>query len=268
MKILSLVITYLFLAFVSNAQRLPLSTSSDSCKYYYYLGWKNVLDDGDYTASEHSYRKMILFDPHFLLGASLLGRISSNSAESDSIEQALQERKSHVKNDERLLLDVFIELLSLTNVRARDPENTNRYREQVFLLAEKNLRKIAHRYPDDLHTKSEYIEVLHYRYGPKVALDSLHQLVSASELENPFLLGYAAGMDAELGLFDKASQKAQRLQDILEGKRVPKPHTVWADLYFKMGKKDEARAAVDKALAIDGGSIDAKRLKVKIEQMK
>jgi tetratricopeptide (TPR) repeat protein len=268
MKILCVVLVGLLGSIVSNAQRLPLSTTSDSCTYYYYLGWKNVLDDGDYSASEHSYRKMMMFDPHFLLGMSLLGRISSNAAERDSIELILQERKSHVKNDERLLLDVFIELLTMTNLRARDPDKANRQREQVFQLAEKNLRTTAHRYPNDLHTKSEYIEVLHYRYGPRVALDSLARLASVNELENPFLLGYAAAMEAELGMFDMAVQKAQRLQDILKGKRVPKPHTVWADIYYKMGKKEWAETAVDKALAIDPGSIDAQRLKAKINQMK
>jgi hypothetical protein len=268
MKIFIALWACIFGTIISYAQRLPLSTTSDSCKYYYYLGWKNILDDGDYSASERSYRKMMKFDPNFLLGISLLGRISTNPRERDSIEAILHVRKSEIRNDERLLLDVFIELLTLTNLRAKDPGKANVQREKAFRLAEINLRKIAHTYPDDAHTKSEYIEVLHYRYGPKMALDSLRKQVSIKELENPFLLGYAAGMEAELGMFDEALQKAQRLQVILKDQRVSKPHTVFADIYFKMGKKAEAGAAVEKALQLDAGCIDAQRLKVKIDKMK
>ena len=99
-------------------------------------------------------------------------------------------------------------------------------------------------------------------------MDSLRTLASDNELENPFLLGYAAVMEAELGMFDKALQKAQRLQIILEDQRVPKPHAVFAAIYLKMGKKEEARIAVENALKIDAGNIDAQRLKVEIDKMK
>lgn len=268
MKVFIVLIIGIFGTTISNAQRLSLSTKSDSCAYYYYLGWKNVLEDGDYSASERSYRKMMRFDPQFLLGMSLLGRISTNPYERDSIKAILHKRRSEIQGDERLLFDVFNELLKLSSLRAKSSEKAKAQEKKTLKLAEANLRKIAHRYPNDTHTKSEYIEVLHYRYGPKAALDSLRTLASGNELENPFLLGYAAVMEAELGMFDKALQKAQRLQIILQDQHVPKPHAVFAAIYLKMGKKEEARIAVDNALKIDAGSIDAQRLKVEIDKMK
>ncbi|MEK6781025.1 MAG: hypothetical protein AABY93_04935 [Bacteroidota bacterium] len=39
-----------------TAQKLKLSTFSDSCLYYCYTGSKFVMDDGDYTTTEKAYR--------------------------------------------------------------------------------------------------------------------------------------------------------------------------------------------------------------------
>lgn len=250
------------------AQKLKLSTISDSCLFYYQQGWKQVMDDGDYTASEKSYRKMMNFDPDFLVGMSLLGRISLDTKELVSLESILLKRKSEIKNDERLLLDVFIELLTLRNVRGQDPEKAKAQRTKAFAVAEKNLLVIAHRYPDDVYTKAEYFEVLHYHYGPKAALDSLYRISSSDQLQNSFILGFAAEREAELGNFDNALKMAEQLHANLKNNKVPKPHVVFADVFHKMGRKAEAKTEVEQALKLDAGNIDAQRLKIKIEEMK
>ena len=56
------------------------------------------MDDGDYTASEKSYHKMMSFDPDFLIGMSLLGRISPDKKERETLEATLLKRKSEIKN--------------------------------------------------------------------------------------------------------------------------------------------------------------------------
>ena len=251
----------------AQAQRLSLSTQSDSSLYYYYQGWRNVLDEGDYTASERSFRKMVKFDPDFVVGMILLGRISSNREEREQIETLVEMRKSNIHGDERLLLDVFQGLLVLTNLRDKDPAAAKVQREKAFAVGEANLRVIAHRYPADVHTLSEYIEVLHYRHGAKVALDSINKLCTKSQLSNPFILGFTAQLEGEQGMYEKALQKAAALRVHFSGQPVPKPHVVFADIYVKMGKKAEAQDAVEKALALDPGNLDAQRLKVKIEKM-
>jgi tetratricopeptide (TPR) repeat protein len=262
------IVIFTFFANSISAQKLKLSTTSDSCLYYYYQGWREVMDNGDYTASEKSYRNMVRFDSDFLVGLSLLGRISLTKEERETIEATLQKRKSEIKGDERLLLDVFLELLTLTNLRGQDPEKVKVQRSRAFEVGEKNLRIITHRYPDDVYTKAEYFEVLHYQYGPKIAFDSLNVLSSTNQLQNPFILGFAAELEAELGNFDSALRMAGHLKTNLINLKVPKAYVVLADIYYKMGKKADAKAEVNQALKLDAGNIDAQRLKIKIDEMK
>ncbi len=221
------------------------------------------MDDGDYTASEVAYRNMMKADPKFLIGMALLGRISSDPKERSTIEQILNKRKDEMHGDERLLLDVFIQLLTLTNVRDKDPEQAKKLRQKTFDLAEKNLFQIAHKYPDDVYTKAEYFEVIHFRHGPAKALDSLFRLTTPQQRKNPFILGFAAELEAELGRFEEAMLKARELAMILESESVPKAHVVLGDIYLKMGRKHDAIVEIDIALGLDPNNIDAQRLKLR-----
>ena len=126
------------------AQRLSLSTQSDSAIYYYYEGWRQVMDEGDYTASEKMYRKMMTFDSDFLVGLSLLGRITRSLNERQEIEQTLETRKQEVQSDERLLLDNYIGLVKLTNLREVDPEKAKEQLQVAFATSDRNLKKIVH----------------------------------------------------------------------------------------------------------------------------
>lgn len=247
-------------------QTLTLSSKSDSARYYYYEGWRQVMDEGNYTASEKAYRKMMDHDPNFLVGLSLLGRITRDLSERTKIEKTLEQRKQEISGDERLLLDNYIELVRLTNLRETNPKKASVLVDNIFSSGEKKLAKIIHTYPDETYYKAEYIEVIHRNHGPQAALDSLDLLAANDEQQLPFLLGYAVQLYAELSEFEIAIGKANQLEALFEGKVSPKPHAVSADLYFKMGELDEAESAVDKALEIDPGNIDAQRLKKKINE--
>jgi tetratricopeptide (TPR) repeat protein len=250
------------------AQTLPVPTGSDSARFYYYEGWRQVLDEGNYTASETAYRHMMKYDPDFLLGLSLVGRISRDSLERLSIEARLMSQKTDTGRDEDRLLELFIDLVRLTNLRRSNPEKAGEFANEVFTKGEKTLLMIAHRYPSDYYYKCEYIEVLHRNHGPRLALDSLAILADDDQKGRPFLLGYAAGMEAELGNFGKAFQLAASLSDQFTGKKSPKPLVVYADLYFKMKKTEAARQYVTEALTIEPGNIDAQRLKARIDKEK
>ncbi|HNP96680.1 MAG TPA: hypothetical protein PKJ63_13665, partial [Cyclobacteriaceae bacterium] len=154
----------------TSAQRLSLSTPSDSAMHFYYEGWRQVMDEGNYTASENAYRKMMTFDPSFLVGLSLLGRITRDLNERQEIEATLIKRREEISGDERLLLDNYIALVKLTNLRETDPEEARQQLATIFQSNEKNLRKLVHTYPDEVYHKSEYIEVLHRNYGAAAAL--------------------------------------------------------------------------------------------------
>jgi len=250
----------------ANAQRLSLSTASDSAVYYYYEGWRQVLDEGHYTASEKFYRKMMKNDPGFLVGLSLVGRITRDLDERLDIEEQLEKRKGEITGDERLLLDNFIDLVKLTNLRETRPEDARRFMDQVFISAEKTLRKISHTYPDEIHYRSEYIEVLRRNHGARVALDSLLLLTSPKEQQTPFLLGYSAQMLAEIGDFESALAKADRLNQLFKNEDSPKPHAVLADIYFRMGELDKAAMETERALQLDPGNIDCQRLRKQMEK--
>lgn len=95
------------------------------------------MDVGNYTACEVAYRKMMSFDKGFLVGLSLLGRITGDLKERQEIEQTLEKRKVELTGDERLLLDNYIELVKLTNLRETDPETAKVQLEKVFTSGEK-----------------------------------------------------------------------------------------------------------------------------------
>lgn len=61
---------------------------------------------------------------------------------------------------------------------------------------------------------------------------------------------------------------AGQLRANLINRKVPKTYVVLADIFYKMGKKEDAKADVNQALKLDSGNIDAQRLKIKIDEMK
>lgn len=256
----------LFIALPSivMTQSLPLSTTSDSARYYYYKGWENVMDLGHYSNSAIAYEKCIAHDPDFLIGQCLYGRISNDLAEQERIYTLIEEEKIHLKGAEYKLLEVFQSLLKLMILRQKDTSKTKAQITHALALGEKNFRQIVKEYPDEIYYKAEYIEILNYNHGAKVALDSLAVLATIKEQQNPFLLGYAAMMEASLENFDKALIKADQLAQQFKGQNVPKPYVVYADIYYKQGLFKKAKENVTKALTLDPGNIDAQRLKKKL----
>jgi tetratricopeptide (TPR) repeat protein len=257
-------LTMFLISNIANSQMLRLSTTSDSALYYYYEGWRHVMDRGDYTSSEYAYRKMLSYDPDFLVGMSLLGRITRDLNEREEIESLLEQKKNLIRGDESKLLENYFALVKFTNLRETDPLNATSYLKSALSLIEVNLRQIVHTYPGEVYYLAEYIEVLHRNYGASVALDSLHHLSDKSHKQNPFLIGYTAHLEAELGMFTSALKRAKMLEKKFKNDIAPKPFVVYADIYFVMGKKEEARKYVDRALDLDPGNIDAQRLKKKI----
>ncbi len=264
-------ICYLLLFFFccgnkATAQQLPLSTTVDSARYYYYQGWENVMDLGHYTNSAIAFQKCVEKDPNFLIGQCLYGRISSDLAEQEVIYNLIESEKSSLEGAEYQLLEVFHSLLKLMILRQKDPSKTKDQLVYALKLGEKNFQQIVQQYPTEIYYKAEYIEMLNYNHGPAVALDSLAILATVKEQQNPFLLGYVAMMEASLGKFDSALEKAKQLEQHFEGKNVPKPYVVYADIYLKQGLTEKAKIYVEKALALDKGNIDAQRLKKQLEK--
>ncbi len=250
----------------SNNGKLAFSTDNDSTLFYYQKGWQQIMDEGNYGPSEVSYRKALEFDPDFLVGKSVLARLTTSLEERLQLFEELEAKKNTIKGDERLVLDVYIGLTEYTNIREQEPEKVQEARSKVLALAENNFRQIVHKYPEEIYLKSEYIEILHSLKGPKASLDSLQALLLDHQKDNPFLLGYAASMEAKQGNFEEALTKAKHLKTVINDPTVPKSHAVFADVYFQMGSLNLAKKYADRAVELDPRNLDASRLKARIDE--
>ncbi len=203
--------------------------------------------------------------PIFLIGKAVLGRLTLDLGERLQIQKEIQEQREAVKGDERSILEVYEALVAFTNAREQKLPNTKKILQKAFLLAEENLGKIVHKYPDEIYMKAEYIEFLHSRYGPRNALDSLEALTDGDQRENPFLLGHSASMQAEMDNFEVALQQAKRLNELIKDSLIPKPYAIWADIYFQMDSLELAKENADLANSLDPRNLDVSRLKTKID---
>ncbi|MEO1652698.1 MAG: hypothetical protein AAFU64_04060, partial [Bacteroidota bacterium] len=265
---LTLISIYLYACQVeSDDAQIIYSTLEDSTLFYYRQGWQQIMDEGHYGSSELSYRKALDFDPNFLVGKSVLARLVTSLEEREKLYEEVISQIDRIEGDERLVLDVYMALTKYTNIREKDPANASKTREEALSLAEKNFSQIVRKYPDEIYLKAEYIEVIHANHGAQAALDSLEILASEIQQNNPFLLGYAASLQAELGNYEKALTLATRLEKLIDDPHIPKAFAVYADIYFKMDSLQKAKAYVNRAYGLDHRNLDASRLKDKIHQI-
>lgn len=223
------------------------------------------MDYGDYAAAEVSYRKSLEHDPTFLVGQSVLARLTLDLDERLALYEGIEEGKQAITGDERLILDVYSALTKYTNLRDQESPHTKSALQDAIELGEKNFRKIVHTYPEEVYLKCEYIEMLHSQYGAARSLDSLHTLITISQQDNPFLLGYKAILTAEMKNYDEALKYALQLKEQMSHLEVAKPDAILADIYYKMEDYDNAKNHADRAFDIDPRNLDASRLKEKID---
>ena len=269
-KIVVLVIlTALFIACNRQAdvKMVSFSTTVDSTLHYYNYGWQQIMDFGDYAGAEVSYRKALDHDSTFLVGKSVLARLTLDLDERLALYETIEEGKHTVTGHERLILDVYSALTKYTNLRDQKSPLTKAALQDAFDLGEKNFRKIVHTYPREVYLKSEYIEILHSQYGAEQSLDSLNKLVTIDQQDNPFLLGFKAILTAETKNYEEALKYALQLKEQMKNIEVAKPDAILADIYFKMEDYRQAKVHADNAFAIDPRNLDASRLKEKIDKI-
>lgn len=245
---------------------LALTTKSEAALRYYKLGWEQVMDEGNYSAAEISYRKAVAQDPNFLMGKAVLARLTRDLEERLDLYGEVQEMKSLVHDDERLVLDVYQALVKFTNIREQHPQNAKIALDSTLKLARQNLSVIVSKYPDEVYLKSEYIEILHLLYGAGQTLDSIRKLVDNEQLKNPFLRGYKAVLLAEVDDFETALLEADTLKRILDLNQYPKPNAVFGTIYFKMDSFKKSKVYLDKGYKLDPNNLDISRLKIKVDE--
>ena len=242
----------------------PYGSKSDSAVYYFRLGWQQILDNGQWTRSEQSFRKAVEIDSTFLVGWSLVGRISQDYQERKAILDMI-DNAAETSEAQALLLEIFRSNIKLMNDR-EEGISTPEQRRAHFGLAERNYRRFLDQYPHESYMLAEYIEVLHANYGPEVALDSLKMLPTESQAGLLFFEAYTAHLEKELGNPEKAIAIASEMSRTVSGDTIPARPYVLADIYFAMGRYDEALASVEEALRRDPNHLIARSLEGRIRK--
>lgn len=244
---------------------LLLTTPSDSTRHYYHQGWKEIMDEGHYGPSEITYRKALEFDPDFLLGKATLGRLTLDTTERRRIERELEGAGQDLPKDERDLLGLYTDFVRFTNMRDHSPAAAYDMLSKVLPGGQDILGRLVHKYPEEVYLKCEYVELINSNHGPEAALDSLAVLTRDRHADNPFLMGFKAGLLAETGRNEDALATANELSVMLDRDDWPKPHAVYAEVYFAMDSLQLAKRHADKAVELDYRNLDASRLKTRIE---
>jgi tetratricopeptide (TPR) repeat protein len=241
-------------------------TQSDSARFYFNEGWREIMDNGRWTESEVNFRKAMEFDPAWLVGKSLVGRITRDLTERQQLLTELEEAKPQTTGGERLLLDIFMPSMIAMNNRDLGIRSSAEAGEQRRAQSETNFRAFVHQYPEESYIKAEYIETLHANHGARVALDSLNLLSSMEQKLLPFFISYTATMELELGHFDKAQALANTLDKTLTDVSYTSPMMLRAQIYMAQDSLQKASALVNKVVMMDPNHLIALGMKSRIDK--
>ena len=249
----------------SKQARFNFGTENDSALFYYNKGWEYILDTGEWTKSEAAYRKAMTFDPEFVLGKGIVGKITTNLEERLAIYNELETKKTSVTPDERLLLDDLLLVLKLFNSRDQNIKLDESFYKNFYESSEIGMRTFIRKYPHESYIKAEYIEVLHANHGAQVALDSIDVLTTLAQKELPFFISYAAFLESELGNYEKALAKAHELKQVIYNDQAPAVPYTFAQLYLDMDSLYLAKTNIEKAIQLDAKHQLAFRVKKRID---
>ncbi len=235
-------------------------TEDPTAIYYYKLGWQQIMDYGEWTKAENSFRKASEADPNFILGHCLVGRISADISEREHLLEKIQAQGINATADQRLLIDMYESSIRLMNQREIGGKLPDSLRSLHYLLCENNMRQFVKKYPEADYVKAEYIEVLHGIYGAELALDSLYQITSNRQKTLPFFLGYSAVLEAERQQTDQAFALLKKLKNVLESSSIPIYYVSVAQVYAEMDSTQLAIKNLKKAVALDQNHLIAQSL--------
>ena len=242
-------------------------TASDSARHYFHLGWQEIMDNGRWTESEAAFRKASNFDPDWLLGKSLVGRITRNTQERERILAELESLKHKAHPDESVLLDCNLMAIQAYNNRDRDIIDKE-FNKSRMILGEDHYGRFQRKYPMDNYHKAEYIEFIHHNRGPQTALDSMYALALPNQLELGFYQRYAALLHLELGQMDEAIRLSKALNDNPAYASMPSSLILQANILMRQDSTSKALRLTKQVIDMDSNHLGAIGLKRSIESMR
>ncbi len=242
-------------------------TQNDNARSYFLRGWQEIMDYGRWTESEIAFRKASKLDPNWVLGKSMVARITKDLEERQEILNELQKLKHHVEADERLLLDVNILSHIAANNRDLGKSNTAEFNQNRWSLAEKNFGTFAKKHPEDSYFKAEYIEFLHLNHGAQIALDSIQILVTSEQRKLGFYISYEAQLQLELENIEKARDLSKKLNTMFIDSSYNSPLMVQAQIHKKQKEYKKAKKIIDKVVAKDPKHLIALGMQNELESL-
>jgi len=226
-------------------------TQSDSARHYFFKGWEEILDNGRWTESENAFRKAMEFDPDWILGKSMVGRITRNLPERQEILAELQVIKDKAGDDERLLLDVNLLNLEAANNRDLGNVNSEEFTDSRRQLGEVNFGQFSRKYPHDNYFKAEYIEILNANKGAQIALDTLYSIATAYQLSLGFYMSYAATLELELGNIERVNILADKLKEKYTDSSFTNHKMLKARIYLAQDSLQKAKEIIEDVIDMD-----------------
>ncbi|NRB65034.1 MAG: hypothetical protein HRU40_18775 [Saprospiraceae bacterium] len=236
-------------------------TSSDSARYYFQIGWQEIMDYGRWTESEAAFRKAVTFDPDWLLGMSMIGRITQNTQERQTILHQLTSRLDEADPDERLLLEVNIQSHQAAINRDFGIRNDSNFMEMRFRTAETHLGAFARKYPIDNYFKAEYLEVIHHNHGPQAALDTLQAWSTSAQKKLGFYIRFAAFLHLELDQLNEAKNLWLTLLEAAPDPTHLSPLVLEAQILIHQQKLDEGKTILDRVVQMDSNHLIARSMR-------
>jgi tetratricopeptide (TPR) repeat protein len=254
----------IFFLFPLEKEPFHYGTNSPEALAAYLKGWEQILDRGEWTLAEASFRQAVALDSGFLLAWSQVGRISKNPEERGRIHAKLSSANVNGNDWEQKLLEVYLASLDLIDSKDRGLPIS---REQIggfYNFSESHFSDFLKVHLDEEHIYSEYIEVIHGIHGPQAALDSMALDLGKGKQLPPFLISYTAQLQAELKDFEGALETVENLKKSLDKAELPIVPFTYAFIFFEKGEYLLAGKFLDQTLALDPNHTLAQRLRMQV----
>lgn len=261
---------FIFLLFLISssqggfAQNFGFGTSSKKALKAYQLGWEQILDLGEWTQAEESFRRAVEIDPEFWLGWSQIGRISNDPKERIEIYQTLETKKMSLDGFELELLEVYLGSLKIIDFIDRglqvDPEVIANFRDRLFSTSQSFLEI----YPQEIYIEAEYIESIKGKFGAEAALDSM--ATRKISRKSPFFKSYQALCLSGIGRNKEAMHALDELSAMLGLTENPAYYYTKGVVLYDQEKYLAAKIEIEKCLELDSKHTLARRIQKQLEK--
>lgn len=246
------------------AQKFDFGTSSEEALEAYQLGWEQILDLGEWTQAEESFRRAVEIDPEFWLGWSQVGRISNDAKERMEIYQTLETKRKSLDGFELELMEVYLGSLKIIDYRDRGLEVQSKmitdFRDKLYFTSQSFLKV----YPQEFHIEAEYIEAIKGKFGAVAALDSM--TTRGISRKSPFFKSYQALCLSELGRIEEAMLALDELSDLLGSTENPAYWYTNGVVLYDQKKYLAAKIEIEKCLDLDPKHTLARRVHKQLEK--